>query len=375
MAIESFGWSQEERVKFLDGLSKYGSDWNRISLEIESKTVQEVYEYATIHYKNIMSGKDLRSIDTTKNSVCMALMVDKIKTEQVDDTFEPNTKENTVANGHMPLINDSIKVEICEMPTEPSTSPPKANHNGHSSINKSFTVPPNVYKTGLSGNPYENRIKNLSDADIKLLLRKRILEMAKRRQENLEKRKLHENFATQQIMAFQAKHGVNVPGTPSNQATTPSNKSSRHRRQAVLAPKNKRRKTNTVDGFAGVNALAMISCEELQKYHQFSAPKPLTTPASQQASVPREFLIAPKTEDKIVSDVAKRTRWTAEEHERFLEGLKLHGRKWKKVQEHVKTKTKEQVRSHANAYFAKVPQQEAGDVLEVAGFLSSLSRT
>ena len=32
-------------------------------------------------------------------------------------------------------------------------------------------------------------------------------------------------------------------------------------------------------------------------------------------------------------------RWTKEEHYRFLEALKLYGKEWKKVQEHVKTRT------------------------------------
>mmetsp|Transcript_14503 Transcript_14503/g.24739 ORF Transcript_14503/g.24739 Transcript_14503/m.24739 type:complete len:360 (-) Transcript_14503:587-1666(-) len=48
-----------------------------------------------------------------------------------------------------------------------------------------------------------------------------------------------------------------------------------------------------------------------------------------------------------------RERWSEEEHEKFLEGLRLHKRDWKKVQQHVGSKDIMQVRSHAQKYFLK----------------------
>lgn len=42
-------------------------------------------------------------------------------------------------------------------------------------------------------------------------------------------------------------------------------------------------------------------------------------------------------------DSKRRERWTDEEHENFLMGLERHGRKWKKIQAYVKTKTPIQV--------------------------------
>lgn len=47
-------------------------------------------------------------------------------------------------------------------------------------------------------------------------------------------------------------------------------------------------------------------------------------------------------------------RWTQEEHERFLQGLELYGKKWTKVAEVVQSRTTVQVRSHAQKYFQKM---------------------
>jgi SHAQKYF class myb-like DNA-binding protein len=75
------------------------------------------------------------------------------------------------------------------------------------------------------------------------------------------------------------------------------------------------------------------------------------------------------------SDVSKRReRWTEDEHARFMEGLNQYGRKWKKIQTFVQTKTAVQVRTHAYGYFAKLlrnmPEDEG--VWELAEEMSSL---
>mmetsp|Transcript_165 Transcript_165/g.269 ORF Transcript_165/g.269 Transcript_165/m.269 type:complete len:183 (-) Transcript_165:906-1454(-) len=53
----------------------------------------------------------------------------------------------------------------------------------------------------------------------------------------------------------------------------------------------------------------------------------------------------------------QRQAWTTEEHNRFLEGIKLFKRDWSKVTAHVGTRTVVQIRSHAQKHFIKLKRQ------------------
>ncbi|CAM0903197.1 unnamed protein product [Alopecurus aequalis] len=57
----------------------------------------------------------------------------------------------------------------------------------------------------------------------------------------------------------------------------------------------------------------------------------------------------------------QREKWTEDEHKLFLEAMQLHGRAWRRIQEHIGTKTAVQIRSHAQKFFTKVIRESSGD--------------
>ncbi|XP_066343701.1 protein REVEILLE 2-like [Miscanthus floridulus] len=62
----------------------------------------------------------------------------------------------------------------------------------------------------------------------------------------------------------------------------------------------------------------------------------------------------------------QREKWTEDEHKLFLEALQQHGRAWRRIQEHIGSKTAVQIRSHAQKFFSKVIRESSGDSNSVA---------
>lgn len=51
-------------------------------------------------------------------------------------------------------------------------------------------------------------------------------------------------------------------------------------------------------------------------------------------------------------------RWTKEEHAKFLDGIKLYGKEWKKIASMIETRTVVQIRTHAQKYFQKLAKKK-----------------
>jgi len=57
----------------------------------------------------------------------------------------------------------------------------------------------------------------------------------------------------------------------------------------------------------------------------------------------------------------QRENWSEEEHEKFVQALKLFDRDWKKIEKFIGSKTVIQIRSHAQKYFQKVQREQTGE--------------
>ena len=51
-------------------------------------------------------------------------------------------------------------------------------------------------------------------------------------------------------------------------------------------------------------------------------------------------------------------KWTREEHLRFIKGLGIYGKNWKRVESFVSTRSGAQIRSHAQKFFCKLNRSE-----------------
>ena len=56
-------------------------------------------------------------------------------------------------------------------------------------------------------------------------------------------------------------------------------------------------------------------------------------------------------------------RWSHKEHILFIEGLKIYGKNWKKVENYIGTRTGTQIRSHAQKFFNRIKKEFSTDDL------------
>lgn len=75
------------------------------------------------------------------------------------------------------------------------------------------------------------------------------------------------------------------------------------------------------------------------------------------------------------SDSIRGGRWSADEHERFLAGFRIHGHKWKRVQQVVRTRSVTQVRTHAQKYLLKLAKLKGEKKPSDGGHVNSSSDT
>lgn len=64
--------------------------------------------------------------------------------------------------------------------------------------------------------------------------------------------------------------------------------------------------------------------------------------------------VGPTLASDIEFQATKNKKWTCEEHRAFLEGIKRYGKEWKEIQRMVKTRTRPQIRTHAQNFCIKV---------------------
>jgi len=82
-------------------------------------------------------------------------------------------------------------------------------------------------------------------------------------------------------------------------------------------------------------------------------PKVMKATGKNKVKLPKVMRTTGKHSDTDTS--TERTgRWTEAEHDAFLEGLEMYGKKWNKISRHIKTRNVIQTRTHAQKYYLKL---------------------
>lgn len=72
-------------------------------------------------------------------------------------------------------------------------------------------------------------------------------------------------------------------------------------------------------------------------------------------------------------DASSMGRWTREEHNKFVDGLRKYGKNWKLIEDYVNTRSGSQIRSHAQKFFSRLEKQCNVTKSDVFKYLDKLS--
>lgn len=111
----------------------------------------------------------------------------------------------------------------------------------------------------------------------------------------------------------------------------------------------------TADNTPKIIGLLPHSQSEVQEVSKDASTKTeLSVPANRLKLKPEQSY---KKETK-ASRLGKSTgRWSKQEHVLFIEGLKIYGKNWKKVESYIGTRTGTQIRSHAQKFFNRIRKE------------------
>lgn len=65
----------------------------------------------------------------------------------------------------------------------------------------------------------------------------------------------------------------------------------------------------------------------------------------------------PSVQESDDDDQSSMGRWTKEEHNKFVDGLRKYGKNWKLIEDYVNTRSGSQIRSHAQKFFSRLEKQ------------------
>ena len=70
-------------------------------------------------------------------------------------------------------------------------------------------------------------------------------------------------------------------------------------------------------------------------------------------------------------DQSSMGRWTKEEHNKFIDGLRKYGKNWKLIEDYVNTRSGSQIRSHAQKFFNRLIKKFEIDKTEVISYIQN----